>query len=163
MAVDVASLVIRVSSLEAQAAARDLDRLSTASGHADRSARQMSGGFASVGSALKGMLASLAAVAGVSALAQSFMAANTAAGALRGSLATVTGSMETATKAWGALQAFAAQTPFSLEQAVQGFIKLKAMGLDPSQRALMSYGNTASAMGKRLNQMIGAVADAATG
>ena len=163
MAVDVASLVIRVSSLEAQAAARDLDRLSTASGHADRSARQMSGGFASVGSALKGMLASLAAVAGVSALAQSFMAANTAAGALRGSLATVTGSMETATKAWGALQAFAAQTPFSLEQAVQGFIKLKAMGLDPSQRALMSYGNTASAMGKSLNQMIEAVADAATG
>jgi large-conductance mechanosensitive channel len=43
------------------------------------------------------------------------------------------------------------------------FIKLKALGLTPSEDALTSYGNTATAMGKSLNQMIEAVADAATG
>jgi len=44
-----------------------------------------------------------------------------------------------------------------------GFIKLKNMGLDPSLEALTAYGNTASAMGKSLNDMVEAVADAATG
>ncbi|EMN7845678.1 hypothetical protein WAY68_004703 [Salmonella enterica subsp. enterica serovar Dublin] len=37
-----------------------------------------------------------------------------------------------------------------------------ALGLTPSEEALRSYGNTASAMGKDLNQMIEAVADAST-
>ena len=96
MAVDVASLVIRVSSLEAQAAARDLDRLSTASGNADRSARQMSGGFASVGSALKGMVAQLAAVAGLTAITSGFVSANLEMQRLAKGLTAVTGSAELA-------------------------------------------------------------------
>jgi hypothetical protein len=37
------------------------------------------------------------------------------------------------------------------------------MGLDPSTEALTAYGDTASAMGKSLNDMVEAVADAATG
>ncbi len=47
--------------------------------------------------------------------------------------------------------------------AVTAFTKLTAMGLEPSERALTSYGNTASAMSKTLNQMIEAVADATVG
>lgn len=82
---------------------------------------------------------------------------------MRGSLLTVTGSVENAEIAFGALTNIASRTPFTLDQSVNGFIKLKALGLDPSERALLSYGNTASAMGKDLNQMIEAVADASTG
>jgi diaminopimelate decarboxylase len=55
------------------------------------------------------------------------------------------------------------ETPFGLAQATQGFVKMKALGLDPTRAALTSFGNTASAMGKDLNQMIEAVADASTG
>jgi phosphotransacetylase len=55
------------------------------------------------------------------------------------------------------------KTPFSLSKAFKGFIKLKALGLQPSEAAMLSYGNTASAMGENLNQMVEAVADAATG
>lgn len=58
---------------------------------------------------------------------------------------------------------FAAQTPYELEEVMTGFIKLKNMGLDPGKEALTAYGNTASAMGKSLNDMVEAVADAATG
>jgi len=47
-------------------------------------------------------------------------------------------------------------------QVTNAFVKMKALGLDPSQKALASYGNTASAMGKDLNQMVEAVADAST-
>ncbi len=82
---------------------------------------------------------------------------------LQTSLGTVTGSVELAGHAFEALQKFAAQTPYSVREATEGFIKLKALGLDPSIRSLTSYGNTASAMGKSLNDMVEAVADATTG
>jgi hypothetical protein len=82
---------------------------------------------------------------------------------LRGALTTMTGSTENAAAAFDNLTVFAAKTPFTLDQSVNAFIKLKALGLDPSERAMMSYGNTASAMGKDMMQMIEAVADASTG
>ncbi|ATS92190.1 tail tape measure protein [Stenotrophomonas phage DLP4] len=82
---------------------------------------------------------------------------------LNAGLITATGSSEKAAIAFDALREFAQNTPYDLNQAVEGFTKLVNLGLDPSEKALMSYGNTASAMGKDLNQMIEAVADAATG
>ena len=82
---------------------------------------------------------------------------------LNASLKTVTGSSAAAAKEMEWLKAFAKETPFGLDQATQGFVKMKALGLDPTRSALTSFGNTASAMGKDLNQMIEAVADASTG
>jgi hypothetical protein len=82
---------------------------------------------------------------------------------LEASLKTVTGSAEKASQAFKAIDEFAAKTPFQLEEVTRSFIKLKALGLTPSERALKSYGNTAIAMGKSLDQMIEAVADATTG
>ncbi len=82
---------------------------------------------------------------------------------LRASLKTVTGSTQAAQTAFDDLIRFSATTPYQLEEVMGAFIKLKALGLDPSMTALKSYGNTASAMGKGLDQFIEAVADAATG
>lgn len=82
---------------------------------------------------------------------------------LRTSLETATGSAEAAAEEFKRLQEFAATTPFQLEEVVSSYIKLKNMGLDPSREAMIAYGNTAGAMGKSLNMMIEAVADAATG
>jgi hypothetical protein len=73
------------------------------------------------------------------------------------------GNQKEAKAAFDAINKFAAKTPYGLEEVMTGFIKLKNMGLDPSQEALTAYGNTASAMGKSLNDMVEAVADAATG
>ena len=78
-------------------------------------------------------------------------------------LITATGSAANANIAFAAIQDFAADTPYDLQQVTDGFIKLVNYGLDPSERALTSYGNTSSALGKDLSQMIEAVADAATG
>ena len=61
------------------------------------------------------------------------------------------------------IEDFASKTPFSVEQLTEAFIKLKALGLDPSADALRSYGNTASAMGKDLLLFVDAVANATTG
>lgn len=78
-------------------------------------------------------------------------------------LSTFQGNQQAADEAFKSIQKFAESTPFQMEEVLEAFIKLKNMGLDPSEEALTSYGNTASAMGKSLNQMIEAVADAATG
>lgn len=77
-------------------------------------------------------------------------------------LKTMTGSMDNASAAMKRLQNFAERTPFDLKQSIDGFVKLKALGLDPSEKAMTSYGNTAAAMGKSLEQMVEAVADAST-
>lgn len=84
-------------------------------------------------------------------------------GILKAGLETATGSLEGANQAFAALQQFAQTTPYSLQQAVDGFTKLVNLGLTPSEAALRSYGDTSAALGKDLSQMIEAVADAATG
>ncbi len=105
--------------------------------------------------------AALSAIA-IEGVVSKIIAAQRSFDVMFASLKTMTGGADQAGKAFDRLRAFAAQTPFSLEQSVNGFVKLKALGLDPSERAMMSFGNTAAAMGKDLNQMIEAVADAST-
>jgi hypothetical protein len=79
---------------------------------------------------------------------------------LKASLETATGSAEDANKVFVEIQRIAATTPFAVEEITTAFIKLTNLGLNPSQAALRSYMNTASAMGKSLDQFIEAVADA---
>lgn len=82
---------------------------------------------------------------------------------LNASLVTATGSIDGAGIAFAHIERLAAETPFSVEQVTEAFIKLRNLGLDPSEEAIISYGNTAAAMGKDLSQLIEAVADATTG
>ena len=81
---------------------------------------------------------------------------------INASLITVTGSTQEAAKAFEQIKEFAATTPYDLQQVSNAFVRLSALGLEPSEEALRSYGNTAAAMGKDLIQMIEAVADAST-
>lgn len=73
------------------------------------------------------------------------------------------GSQVEADKAYASIKKFSDSTPYEMGEVLNAFIKLKNMGLDPGQEALTAYGNTASSMGKSLDQMIEAVADASTG
>lgn len=107
--------------------------------------------------------ASIAGLVSVGATINKLVQSGRQLSVFQASLTTMTGSAENATKAFRELERFAASTPYTLDQAVNGFTKLVALGLDPSREALESYGNTAAAMGKDLTQLIEAVADAATG
>lgn len=82
---------------------------------------------------------------------------------LNSSLVTVTGSSAAAQREMEWLKDFAKDTPYGLAQATEAFVKMKALGLNPTRQSLTSFGNTASAMGKDLLQMIEAVADASSG
>lgn len=167
---DIITLKMKVNTAEVDAAERDLRNLRSETQRAEagfqkfgqgveRSAKQASTATASLAVSLRsliGPLVTLQAFTGFINIARS-------AETMQASLVTATGSVEDATIAFEALQEFAATTPFSLEQVTQAFIKLTNLGLTPSRAAITSYGNTAAAMGKSLNDFIEAVADAATG
>lgn len=143
---DVASLVVKVSEQGAKATSDRLDNLS-------KSAKV-------AGAAVAGLASIVAATAYKAA--QELVESQRQLDKMSASLKTLTGSTQGARQALSILQDFARDTPYGLEQAVEGFRKLVALGLTPSEEALRSYGNTAAAMGKDLNQMIEAVADAST-
>ncbi len=78
-------------------------------------------------------------------------------------LKVATGSAENAKIAFADLSVTAGKMPNQLQEITQEFIRLRNLGLKAGERELLAYGNTAAAMGKSLNQMIEAVADATTG
>ena len=147
-------------------AANDVDYLGDELKDTAREAKKADQQFSKTGKGL-GVLkkAALGAAAGFSAISATTKLIEVARefDVINASLKTMTGSAEAAEEAFAQIQEFAATTPFDLAQVAQAFVKLKALGLDPSEEALLSYGNTASAMGKSLDQMVEAVADAATG
>ena len=161
-------------------AANDLERMSK---EADRTASevrkldlQMERMAKSTASAGKGMGAFFASFAGnlaanaVGALAgkvadAGIFAVETAANfeRLKTALTTTMGSAEAANKKFADLQKFAAETPYGLDEVTEAFIKLSNRGINANDRLLTSLGNTASAMGKSLDDAVEAMADAITG
>lgn len=128
--------------------------------------RAVDSSFAQMGAAVnkfKNLIAGLGAGIGLVQMIGQLVSAQREFDKLNSQLITATGSTENAGRAFKALKEFAASTPFSLTEVTKAFIQLRNLGLTPSERALTAYGNTASAMGKDLNQLIEAVADASTG
>lgn len=112
---------------------------------------------------LKSSMAALAGGLSVGATVGQLVKVQREFDVMNSSLITMTGSSAAAQREMAWIKQFAATTPYGLNEVTGAFVKMKALGLDPSQKALTSYGNTASAMGKNLTQMIEAVADASTG
>lgn len=126
---------------------------------ASRVFRQVQNNMRGIEVAGRRLITSLAAIGG----GLSFVSTVRNVEVLRASLETVTGGSREAASAFADLQKFAAQTPFSLQEVTQAFVRLKALGLEPTTELLTSFGNTASAFGKSLMQFSEAVADAITG
>jgi hypothetical protein len=146
------TLALRLDAREANRNAKSLDRNLDS---LERTGNRSSSMFAKMSGIIAGI--------GFGLMAREIFQTNVEAERMRGTLSTLVGGMDNAGKAFDALNAFASSTPFTMEQSVQAFIKMKALGLDPTEAALTSFGNTAVAMGRDLDQMIEAVADASTG
>jgi uncharacterized protein YukE len=152
---NVTTIKLGVDSRDVKGARKELDGMQSAAKGAETATSKLGKALSIVGGIVGGI--------SLAAMTRSLFDANKEFDRLNASLETVTGSAMGAENAFMQIQQFAKNTPYQLTQVTDAFIKLKAMGLDSSEKSLESYGNTASAMGKDLNQMIEAVADAATG
>lgn len=78
-------------------------------------------------------------------------------------LETTEGSSAGAEKAMKWVSDFSAKTPYELAEVTDGFVKLRAYGLNPTNGLLQTLGDTSAAMGKPLMMAVEAIADAITG
>lgn len=117
----------------------------------------------SASSNLGGMLGGAIGIGAATGAAMSVLETAKSYESLRASLVSAMGGAEGANRQFKQLQDFAKTTPYSLEESVKGFVRLKNLGLDTSERSMRSFGNTAGAMSKSMMDMIEAVADASTG
>ncbi|PVZ89974.1 hypothetical protein C9426_00915 [Serratia sp. S1B] len=145
-------LVTRISSFT-----EPLDR---AERQAKKSTEAISSSFDQASESIKKMAATIATAAASYVSLEKIIEVQRNFDKLNASLITSTGSVKNAAIAFSTLQDFAKTTPYSMDQVVQAFTKLVNLGLNPSERALRSYGNTSAAMGMDMMQMIEAVADA---
>lgn len=132
-----------------------------ARGEAQKASRDMAGGFDSAGRAAAGLQAAITAIGGAGVIT-SLVRINAQFQTLEARMRVATGSTGLATAELQRLEQFAAQTPFTLDQVVDGWLRLKNLGLDPNIEALRDYGNIAAASGKNVMDFIEAVADAST-
>lgn len=156
MSGSVGDLITRFSSTGYNTVAGQIDNLASKGTKAEKATASLT---AKLGAAAAGFLSLGAAIKAVNALVET----NRQFEKLRAGLVTATGSVEGMEQAWAALMQYAMDTPYGIEQVTASFTKLINYGLTPSEEAMTSYGDTASAMSKSLDQMIEAVADAATG
>lgn len=152
---DIAELGLYIDSSGVVKATKSLRKLEGQSGKNEAANKKLKSSFSGL-TAVAGALAS-------SLIVKKFIDTAGAFESMGKSLETVTGSAEKANMAMDGIRQFAQDTPFQVSEITQAFIKLKALGIQPTEENLRSFGNTSAAMGKSLNQMIEAVADAATG
>lgn len=76
-------------------------------------------------------------------------------------LRSIAGTTAEAKEQMKMLQKFAAETPYSLQEISNAFVKMQAYGLPVDQ--MRAYGDLASAMGKSFDDVVEAMADASTG
>ena len=160
---EIARLGLEIDSKGVVRATKELRKLQKQSGKTETATDDLGASSKGMGLKMAGAAVAIGAVASALKFSSTLIKVNTEFDRLEAALETVTGSAGAADAAFSTIKDFAKTTPFQLTEVTDSFIKLKALGLDPSSEALRSYGNTASGMGKSLNQMIEAVADATTG
>ena len=109
------------------------------------------------------MAGTMIAGAGLSAALYKVVTAGLTFEKFRTQLEGLEGSVAAGNRALAWVSDFAARTPYELNQVMEAYIALKAYGIDPTDGALRTLGDTAAGMGKGLMQAVEMIADAQTG
>lgn len=109
-----------------------------------------------------GVLSSIGVSVGLAALTNSLVDTASAFEKLETRLTTIQGSSAAARQSMAWITNFTAKTPYELNQVADAFVKLNAYGFD-AVRWMPMLGDTASSMGKDLNDAVEMFADATTG
>lgn len=163
MGEELTRLRIEVLSDEVARAERRLHALERRGGRTERAMGRMRTASLGLSSALTKVLVPLVGIGALTGVSRRLLEAAQSSQRLEGQLITATGSADDAKAALEGIRDLAQEMPFQVQEVTGAFVRLVNLGLTPSERALVSYGNTASAMGKTLNDFIEAVADASVG
>lgn len=158
---------------EEQDAIRELKKfnseLNKTSSNASDAGSKMSGAFKQAGGGIDGFLKNLGpigpAIAGafsiqaVIGFAQSVFKVTAEFEKLSAVLKNTLGSGAAANIALDNIKEFAKQTPFSVQQITDTFIKLANRGIKPTNAQLTNLGDLASVLGKDMNTVVEAVLD----
>lgn len=137
-----------VVTLDGKEYVADLDRLDDKTRKFGDSAEKSAAGASQLGLAMKGVAgAGLAIAAAGLALAPSIVKINAEFERLQSTLNSVEGSTEKGKAAMKGIEALASTTPFQLQDLTQGYIKLKAFGLDPLDGTYQSLIDQAAKLG----------------
>lgn len=117
-----------------------------------------------VGRALGSMaaVAGAAVAAGMGFLGKSVLDTSAKFETYLATLETIEGSADKANKALDWISNFAQTTPYEVDELTAAFVKLRSYGLDPMDGSMTVLGDTAAGMGKSIDQVVEAIADAST-
>ena len=180
MAVEVATLQFKADTRDLKKVERILDDVGDAANDASHEVEDLNRDLKRTGTSAKGAAkeagnltsmvkkagvaaAALAAAMGLISFGKGLIETRREFDAINAALVTVTGSTEAAARAFGRIQEFAATTPYDLAQVSNAFIQLKNRGMNSSEEAMKSYGNTAAALSRDLGDFVAAVANATVG
>lgn len=107
-------------------------------------------------------IAGAAVVAGFGFLGKSVLDTSAKFESYLATLETIEGSSAKAETALDWISDFAKTTPYEVDELTAAFIKLRSYGLDPMDGSMTILGDTASGMGKSIDQVVEAMADAST-
>ncbi len=108
------------------------------------------------------MAAGAAVATGFSVLGYSVLGTAAKFETYAATLETIEGSTQGAATALQWVKDFAKTTPYEVDELTASFVKLRSYGLDPMDGTMTVLGDTAAGMGKSINQVVEALADATT-
>lgn len=116
-----------------------------------------------VANQLKGAITGVFAVGTAVQLAKSVINVRVEFEKFEAMLKVALGSAEAANREFSKIQQFASDTPFSVRELTDSFVRLVNQGFKPTQKEMKSMGDLAAAMGKDFIQLTEAIIDAQVG
>lgn len=156
MATEVSNLIIKVSSDDVASADKRLSHLTETAGRTERATDKLIDTVKELALAYVSIEGAVKAFEKLYEVSKEFQV-------LEAQIRTAIGTTEHAHEAFLALQELAGQTPFTLREVTSAFTDLVNKGLDPSEKALRSYGNIAAAMNLSLETVTGSIIAASSG
>lgn len=114
------------------------------------------------GAAFAGLAAGIAAI-GFTKLIGGIISVNAEFSKLQAQVQLITGDVAKTEQVFNALNTLSGQLGVPVAELTEAFVRLRNLGLNPSQEALVAYANVAAGSGKSIMQFSEAVADAVTG
>lgn len=138
---------------------KKFDEVATATGRTNRGLKQSS----NLLGGMKGLVAGAFSIAAIGSFVNKIIGVRSEFEKYLAVLTTSLGTSKAANKEFAMIRDFAAETPYSVRELTESFVKLTNQGFKPSREELVLLGDLAASTGKSFDQLSEAIIDAQTG